>query len=242
AWVEVWFKGYGWIPFDPTPPAPGSARLPTLPGSKTPVGRSRPPASPIDAATAGRPAVAGKLKGQNGLIRARATSESNVPGPQAGGGWSRGWSVLTFLLALAAVVGSIVVAKTGSRVLRRVGRHPRRVAAACREELAGFLADQRIEIARSATIRELGELVRREFGAEPAPFVAAATAAGFAPEPHAAAAALAARRELRVLLHDVRRGLTRWERLRGLFSLRSLRRPRAVVDASASLGSVSVGS
>src|SRR5205085_1145226 len=25
AWVEVWFKGYGWLPFDPTPAAPGAA-------------------------------------------------------------------------------------------------------------------------------------------------------------------------------------------------------------------------
>ena len=25
AWVEVWFRGYGWLPFDPTPPAAGAA-------------------------------------------------------------------------------------------------------------------------------------------------------------------------------------------------------------------------
>ena len=24
AWVEVWFKGYGWLPFDPTPAASGA--------------------------------------------------------------------------------------------------------------------------------------------------------------------------------------------------------------------------
>src|SRR6185437_1243742 len=24
AWVEVWFKGYGWLPFDPTPAGPGA--------------------------------------------------------------------------------------------------------------------------------------------------------------------------------------------------------------------------
>jgi hypothetical protein len=55
-------------------------------------------------------------------------------------------------------------------------------------------------------------------------------------------AARTARHELRVLLDDARRGLTRWERLRGLFSLRSLARPTTLVDASASLESVSVGS
>ena len=26
AWVEVWFRGYGWLPFDPTPAAPSGAR------------------------------------------------------------------------------------------------------------------------------------------------------------------------------------------------------------------------
>ena len=113
-------------------------------------------------------------------------------------------------------------------------RDPRRVASACREELASFLVDQRIDVPRSATLCELGELVRREFGAQPEPFVIAATAARFAPEDIAALAAPRARRELRALLDDARRELTRWERLRGLFSLRSLAR-RTAVDASGSL-------
>ena len=26
AWVEVWFKGYGWLAFDPTPAGRGSSR------------------------------------------------------------------------------------------------------------------------------------------------------------------------------------------------------------------------
>jgi hypothetical protein len=115
------------------------------------------------------------------------------------------------------------------------------VASACREELASFLVDQRFDEPRSATLRELGALVQQEFGAEPAPFVTAATAARFAPEDIAALAAPRARRELRALLEDVRRELTRWERLRGLFSLRSL--PRATtVDASGSLVSGMVAS
>jgi hypothetical protein len=97
-------------------------------------------------------------------------------------------------------------------------------------------------VPRSATLRELGALVQHELGAQPAQFVAAATAARFAPERSAAAAARTARRELRILLDDARRGLTRWERVRGLFSLRSLAGPATAVDASASLESVGVGS
>jgi hypothetical protein len=33
AWVEAWFKGYGWLPFDPTPAFAGSSRRPTLAGT-----------------------------------------------------------------------------------------------------------------------------------------------------------------------------------------------------------------
>jgi len=238
AWVEVWFKGDGWIPFDPTPPAPGSARLPTLPGTNTPVGGVERLASPkLHAAGAGgTSAVADKLSRQNGLVRVRARIAANVAA-QPGGGGSRGRQVLILLLALAGVAGAVVVAKAVFRLRRHVGRDPRRIAAACREELAAFLVDQRVEAPRSATIGELGELVRHAFGVQSASFVAAATAARFAPEHEAEAAALTVRRELRVLLHDARRGLTWWERLRGLLSLRSLQ-----IDASASLESVSVGS
>ncbi|MEL6712357.1 MAG: transglutaminase domain-containing protein, partial [Planctomycetota bacterium] len=31
AWIEVWFDGLGWLPFDPTPPAEGGARAPWAP-------------------------------------------------------------------------------------------------------------------------------------------------------------------------------------------------------------------
>ena len=38
AWVEVWFKGYGWLPFDPTPAAPGAAPRQTQAGLLTAAG------------------------------------------------------------------------------------------------------------------------------------------------------------------------------------------------------------
>ena len=239
AWVEVWFKGYGWIPFDPTPPVPGSARVPTLPGSTTPVGGGKPPAAPTFhdiAGSGGTSAVAGKLSRQNGLGGRHAHRASRVPAASTGGGGrSRALPVLLLLLAFAAAGGGIVVTKAGIRLRRRVGRDPRRVAAACREELEAFLVDQRIDVPQSATLRELGELVQDTLGVQPAAFVNAATAARFAPDGEAAAGAAIARRELRALLGDARRSLTRGERLRGLFSLRSLARPAVAVDASASL-------
>src|SRR5205807_8614837 len=82
AWVEVWFKAYGWIPFDPTPPVPGSTRVPTLPGSSIPVESSAPPTAPTFLGIAdfsGTSAVAGKLSRQNGLVRSHAGVGTRVP-------------------------------------------------------------------------------------------------------------------------------------------------------------------
>ena len=115
-----------------------------------------------------------------------------------------------------------LLAKARRRAIRGLHRAPRRVAAACREELAAFIADQRIEAPRSATLQELGELVRHEFAANPEPFVAAAMEARFGRPEDAPAAARTARRELHALLDGARRALTWTQRLRGLFSLRSL--------------------
>jgi hypothetical protein len=124
-------------------------------------------------------------------------------------------------------VGSIVLTKVGLRLLRSARREPRDVATACRQELVSFLLDQGIEAPRSATLGELGEIVKREFGVDAATFVAAATAARFGPSAGAAGAAVRSRRELRALLKIARRGLSWHDRARGLLSLRSLTRPLA---------------
>jgi hypothetical protein len=61
--------------------------------------------------------------------------------------------------------------------------------------------------------------------------VAAATVARFGPPEQAEVAAADVRHELRALLKAARRGLTAWDRTRGLFSLRSLARPAEPVGA-----------
>jgi transglutaminase-like putative cysteine protease len=236
AWVEVWFKGYGWLPFDPTPAAPGSSRQPTLAGTVAAAGSGGKggPSGPAKGAGGrrGSGAVADKLSRQNGLVGPHARAAAGAAAGSAGGGGDRRRAVLILLLAAAVALGGIVSAKSGARLLRSRHRDPRRAAAACREELVAFLLDQRIEVPRSATLRELGELVRREFGVEPGPFVAAATAARFGRSDPAGGRD--ARRELGTLLNAMRRCLTPRERLRGLLSLRSLGRPPAV-PRSASL-------
>jgi transglutaminase-like putative cysteine protease len=244
AWVEVWFKGFGWLPFDPTPAVPGSTRQPTLAGSAaTPAGGGTDgPSGSANGAGArrGSGAVANKLSRQNGFRRPHGATATRAVVATAGGGTDRRRALLFILLTAAVGVGGIVAAKAGARLLRSRYREPRRVAAACREERVAFLVDQRIEVPRSATLRELGELVRREFGADPGRFVEAATAARFGRSDPAVSRD--ARRELGLLLNAMRRGLTSRDRLRGLLSLRSLGRPPAAVPRSASLGSGMVGS
>jgi transglutaminase-like putative cysteine protease len=249
AWVEVWFKGYGWLPFDPTPAGPGAPPRVKLAGT-TAAGqegsRGLTPSAAAAATTAngGASTVERKLKLSNG-IRAHTRRKSPAGAVSAAvgsGGSDRRRPILLLLLVLGGAGAAVVLAKSGSRAIRGARRDPRRIAAACREELAAFLVDQRIEVPHSATLGELGELVRHEFGVRPEQFVAAATAARFGRTEDAAAAARTARSELRDLLDAARRGLTRRERLRGLLSLRSLARPARPVDASGSPGSGIAGS
>jgi hypothetical protein len=140
-------------------------------------------------------------------------------------------ALLVLVLLVALLVGGVAAGKRGLQVARRRARDPRRAAAAVRTELSGFLVDQGVEAAAHGTLRELGAIVRRDFGIDAGRFVAAASAARFAPPAEAAGALPDARRELAELLRLLRRGLTRRQRMRGLLSLRSLR----TLDGSASL-------
>jgi hypothetical protein len=139
----------------------------------------------------------------------------------SGAGWEHS---LLLLLVLVAAGCALAVAgtKLAIRRVRYLTRDPRALAGACRRELADYLVDQHIAAARSATLHELGALVRHELAVEPDAFVAAATAARFGPPDGASRAARDARRELRTLLRRMRARLRARERLRGLLSLRSL--------------------
>jgi protein-glutamine gamma-glutamyltransferase len=242
AWVEVWFKGYGWLPFDPTPAAPGAAPRQALAG--VPAVRGARQRGSIFSSASGFGGGAGgttpaeqKLRGFNGFAPGPGLHSTPAPALGVGSGSTdRGRPVLLLLAGLAAVVGAIVLTKVVFRLTRSARRDPRGVAAACRQELTAFLVDQRVETPRSATLGELGALVRRNFAVQPEAFVAAATAARFGPPEEAVAAAITAKRELRALLEIARRSLSWRDRARGLLSLRSLTRP-VVVGAATSLSS-----
>ena len=234
AWVEVWFKGYGWLPFDPTPATRGSSRAPLVAPYARRSGRGGggSTAGAGDHSSTPRSGRAGSARVHFG----RGPQSGGAPVARSGtGGFP--YALVVLLLVVGVVGGIIALAKEVRRRVRRLARDPRRIAAACRDELASFLLDQGFDSPPSATVRELGELAQRRLGADVDEFVAATTAARFGRPEAATAAARVARRESRPLLASCRRLLTRRERLRGLLSLRSLARVRWAVDGSASLGS-----
>ena len=224
-WVEVWFRGWGWVPFDPTPGRGGVA------GSYS----ASSPSFDVGAATA---VLAGKdgFKGFGNTLAntlgfgTKARTSPDVPqlgaapvGAVSTSHHRRDLGILRLLaLALAGALVLLVLAKLLRRGSRFLTRDPRRLAGACRSELRDFLLDQGVDVPASATLRELAALVEYEFRIEAGAFGLHATAARFAPGTGAREAARAMRRDLRALRRGMRQALTRSERLRGLLSLRSL--------------------
>jgi protein-glutamine gamma-glutamyltransferase len=226
-WVEVWFRGYGWLPFDPTP---GRGHLSGT-YSSTSLG--------FNAAGAAR-LLAGIVRGgevfgagsTSGLVahdprRRNPRSAGDLPlgigSPVTPEPKKRAPSLLFFLFLLGlGVAAAVVVVKLIRRKARYLTRDPRRISIACARELAEFVHDQRVPTVTAVTVRELGAVVAERLGVDAAGFAGAATAARYGPPEAADDAAGTARRELRELKRRLRRSLGRYERARGLLSVRSL--------------------
>ena len=217
AWVEAWFPGYGWLPFDPTP-GRGSLTASYSASSTT-----------FNAGDAADGFLRGGSRGVTGggvdqlrLLeqKERLAQQAEAQRLASDEKTSTVWLVLLVVLVAVAALG---VVKLVRRRLRYLTRDPRRLAGAARHELVDFLADQGIAVGASATPDELHELVRSELGADGRAFAGALAEARFGPPDGSAAAAASSRRELRHLLRQLRRQLGRPARLRGLLALRSLR-------------------
>jgi hypothetical protein len=221
--VAVWVRGYGWLPFDPTP-ARGR-----LAGSYTSASLGFRDREALEALGAATPQVGGEGRRaieqvSQLLARERALDRAAALQDEPESDTRSGEKTLGVLLLLAlAVAAAIAAVKVVRRRLRYLGGDSRRAAAACRQELADFVRDQRVDVGPGATLQELGQAVSKALAVDASRFVAAADEARFGPEAAAAAATRSARRELRKLMRQIRAGLSKRRRVRGLVSLRSLR-------------------
>ena len=223
-WVEVWFKGYGWLPFDPTPSRG------TLGGPYTTSSLSfdAPGAVKVLAASAiaGRRLLRFELgslgKEARAKARGRNPDSSRAPATAQRKGERGGRIAALVLLAGLGLLLLFVVLKAMLRRSRYLTGDPRRVASAARRDIVEFLLDQRIDVPRSIGPRELGRFLGTRAGVEATDFADALGRARFGPDVDAPSAAREARRELRLVRRRLRHVLPLGRRVRGLFSLRSL--------------------
>jgi hypothetical protein len=215
----VWFRGYGWLPFDPTPGRGHLSASYTASSTKFDV-------SSLVRLFQGAGAAAALFGGQPGPKGARGGGfRADVPSSSRGGngGGQPVFELVRALTALMFLCAAIVaVAKLAIRRIRYVTRDPRRVAAACRRELADSLADQRVPSPTGATLSELASLAWERFSVDASKVATAASEARFGPPGSTRAAGRRARREVRAFRRDLRRNLSALDRVRGLLSLRSL--------------------
>jgi Transglutaminase-like superfamily/TgpA N-terminal domain len=225
-WVEVWFRDYGWLPFDPTP---NRGHL-----SQSYSASSRTFNRAAAARLLNRIVSNGEVFGSGGRFAGPLAFDPNVRTPRSAADVGvRGLgplpetgsshSLLAFLALIAAGLGAaIVLAKVIRRQLRYATRDPRRIAVACGRELADYLADQRVTTPPGATLNELADTLASELSVDARPFADAAVAARFGRPDGAREAARRARFELRNLKRRLRTRIFLLDRVRGLFSLRSL--------------------
>lgn len=225
-WVEVWFDGYGWLPFDPTP---GRGSLSATYSVSSPRFDLSSIAKYLGAGVTGGQDVADIKQngnfGQRGVDRRSLSRTPDAPGDVSVGLSSRraGGSLLKLLALVALAFGAaIVLLKALRRGRRHLTRDPRRIGGACRSELADYLVDQGVRLPAGATLEDVGEAARAELAVDAAAFVRAAAAARYGPPAQSGLAARRARRELRRLRVRMRRRLATRDRIRGLLSLRSL--------------------
>ena len=224
AWVEVWFPGYGWLPFDPTPSRGTFAASYSTASVK------------FDADAAVTALVGGGGLGLQALLRIQREQQRNggpgavdVPtGSTTRASMARsrqGGLLAAIVIALLASVGVLGAGKWARRRIRYVSGDPRCIARACRRELAELVADQHVDIPAAATPREAAVVLREHFGVDAALLANAVAAARYGSPDDAELAARRARYELGQVRTALRSRLTLLERLRGLISLRSLRSP-----------------
>jgi len=222
AWVEVWFKGYGWLPFDPTPgrgnlggPYTASSISFDAPGAEKVLNASALRAAALLGGVLGHP-------GQSGPGAAGATGGDVAKGRGGGSAGAGAGAAGYVVLGALVLVVLFAAAKFVIRRRRFFSKDPREIATACRLELVGYLLDVGISIPRALSLSDLRVHVKRRTGVDSGRLVESMGLARFGPPEASAEAAREARSELRAVRKRLRRAIPFRRRARGLFSVRSL--------------------
>ena len=192
SWVEVWFTGIGWVPFDPTP-----ARSPAQSQSSA-------------LATSAAAADAGEVRQRQGVAASdRVTDSGGGLGSEDGNGWL---GPLLLLLVTAPLAAGAFL--TGNRVRRLRSLGPDELAEVQLSELRRALARLDWDVPASTTLLGLERRLGRFAG--PASEAYARGLRGHRYDPRAPAApGLGQRRAVR---RELSRG-SLFDRLRGLVAI-----------------------
>lgn len=225
SWVEVWFPGHGWLPFDPTPgrsaPNAASVSSPDYAPRRFEIDLSGLTSVSVD------PAPPGPAPGrEDDGVREEGDGEA-VAGTRGDGGGPPAW-----LWALAASMAALPAVPGAARALgrarrRRAGDERARVGAALRE-LESDLRALGLAPPAAGTATERASAVRAAAGIDPGALYRRAARARFAPGGPPAGEAAAAWRESDALRRAARRAASPGRRLRAALAPR--RPARATLD------------
>ena len=211
AWVEAWFDGYGWLPFDPTPGRGSFSASYTLASDSADTVRAL-----------GRGELLAVLPETDAPGRA---PRGGAPAPVARAGRSHSaWPIVLLAALLAIPLLGLMLVKAVLRRARYLTRDPRRLATAARSELVAVLRDQGVTVHDGVDMVSLRSLVERNLGVSAAAFAAAHGRARYGPPGRAGGAADEMRAELAKLRRVLRERLALPRRVQGALSWRSLRR------------------
>jgi transglutaminase-like putative cysteine protease len=223
AWVEVWFPGQGWLPFDPTPgraaPNPASVSSPDYAPSRLEADLG----GLVDTAVAPGTTPAPQTPASQAPAAETPAAEDPGEAPAAttgggGGGWR--WALLA-PLALLFLPAALRVARR-SRARTRGDERARVIAAA--RELEASLAPLGWAPPATASASERAAAVRARTGVDPGPLYERAARARYAAAPPARGEAAAAWREMTTALRAIRRQAPLGRRVTSALGLHRRRR------------------